>query len=329
MVTADPNARPLMIWSRPDSALHHALQASGRALSLWTHSRALPSLKGEPFLVDLAALDEAERTFLFDVLPALEPATPLLLITPAQKRTELWELLKCGVAVQWISWDPGDSLERLDVALRDRRELDAFEAGVEGVWRHFRLTRSEDAPGALIEVETFARQAGVPERFVPLLRTVTDELVANALFDAPVDGAGKPRFRHLPRTASVELAPQEGIDLRIGWVDRRLFIRATDPFGSLPARAVVEHLGRGLRQGADQISGKPGGAGLGLYFIFSSLTALAVRIVRGQRTEVQGEIDARGTYGDFVRSRGLSFQLSVRNRETDTDVDATPTAALF
>ena len=152
----------------------------------------------------------------------------------------------------------------------------------------------------------FAAKTGIPSRLQNMFCTVVDELITNALYNAPVDSLGKPKYSFLPRTTEVSL--DTAISIVFYCDGRRLGVAVSDPFGSLSSTTIVSYLSRCSQKGTPQIVQTSGGAGLGLYSVFESLSHLVVNIDRGVRTEVIGLLDIRGTYKDFV-SQGKSLNI--------------------
>jgi hypothetical protein len=140
-----------------------------------------------------------------------------------------------------------------------------------------------------------------------------DEFLTNALYNAPVDATGHPRFARRPRTERVELQPEEEITLRVCCDGRRFGISTSDPFGSLAPERLQEYLARAFRRGEDQVNEADGGAGLGFYQILDSLSHFVVNIDPGRRTEMIGLIDVSGGYRTFA-SNGKSFNIFVKER---------------
>lgn len=172
--------------------------------------------------------------------------------------------------------------------------------------RSFQMTLSSQKGQLLEEAEVYARSIGVHPRLVDLFCTVADEFASNALFNAPVDGDGRRRFAHLERTNEVAL--DQSIEFKFLSDGRRLGISVADPFGSLTPERVAEYLARCLRMGSDQIDEKKGGAGLGLYCIFNSVSHFVVNISPGKKTEMIGLLDIRGSYRDFLKgSKSLNL----------------------
>lgn len=172
---------------------------------------------------------------------------------------------------------------------------------------------SDDKDAIFTRIEAFMASIGVRGRLVQRLHAVADEMLMNAVYDAPIDRAGTHRYAALPRTTRVELAPPERPTLR--WAsDGRVFALAiTDPFGGLTPKILKSYIAKGLRRGDDQIDRKAGGAGLGLYFLFDSLNSLTLSLEPGHRTEVVGLVDIRGSFRDVLQSP-KSLNIFVREQ---------------
>ena len=154
----------------------------------------------------------------------------------------------------------------------------------------------------------YAAELGVHPRLVPQFLTVVDESISNALYNGPLDERGAPRFAHLPRQTVVSLNDDEQVVVALRCDGSRLGVSVIDPFGSLTRATIFDHLSKCFRRGRDQIDFDPGGAGIGLYVCFESLSHFVINICAGKRTEVIGLIDVRGTYLDYV-SEGKSFNV--------------------
>jgi hypothetical protein len=156
----------------------------------------------------------------------------------------------------------------------------------------------------------FATQSQCHPEIVRAFTTAVGELVNNALYNAPTDHAGKPRFSHLSRTTPVTLDEPEEMFLRLSCDGRRLCVSASDPFGSLRSAQVMDCLSRCFAKGGDQVSMEEGGASIGLYIIFNFVHHLIINIEPQRRTEVIGIIDVTRSYREYTR-RSRSFNLFV------------------
>jgi signal transduction histidine kinase len=146
-------------------------------------------------------------------------------------------------------------------------------------------------------------------RFRAACRTVLDELMTNALFNAPTT-AGKPRFAHLSRDAAVTLERDEVIEVALHYNGASLALRVTDSFGSITPTQVRQQFGAYADGETRSPRRASGGAGLGLSFVQDSVTQLLVELTPGRRTDMVGLLSVGGPYRDFAR-RGKSMHLFV------------------
>ncbi len=163
---------------------------------------------------------------------------------------------------------------------------------------------ASDQKSALFDrIESYMADIGVRGRLVRRLHDVADEMLMNAVYDAPVDRAtGAHLYAELPRSTRVELAPGDRPVFSYGSDGQIFAMSITDPFGGLTPEILKRYIAKGLRRGTDQIDDKAGGAGLGLYFLFSSLNSLTLYLEPGVRTEVVGVVDIRGSFRDVLNS---------------------------
>jgi hypothetical protein len=170
------------------------------------------------------------------------------------------------------------------------RESPPFEAhlawGAAGF--AFSLTNTQGRDHAVHETMAFASKLGAPKRVGEMLGELSHELIMNALYDAPVDELGRPRFAH-DRKAEVHLAADDAAVFRCGSDGVRIAVEIVDRFGRLERKHVFGGLVRGLKSGQMDTAG--GGAGLGMLVSYRSTTALFFDVAPGQRTRVTGLFD--------------------------------------
>jgi hypothetical protein len=140
-----------------------------------------------------------------------------------------------------------------------------------------------DVDEAIHHLDDFIAKLAVPRRVVDMFGEVGHELMMNALYDAPVDAHGQPKYA-ADRKAEIRLADAERPTVRIASDGTRLVLQVRDPFGRLERRHVVDGLARGLAGGEQDRS--HGGAGLGFLVCHNSTSALFFDVVRGKHTEV-------------------------------------------
>lgn len=131
------------------------------------------------------------------------------------------------------------------------------------------------------------RARGQSARIASKAMLVTDELISNAIHNAPIDAAGVHYRRDLPRDEELLLDERHQVRLRWGCDARFLAVEVTDPFGSLDRDTILNALAKhDMRESG-------GGAGMGLALTYGSCDHLIFNLAPGTRTEVIALIDIR------------------------------------
>ncbi len=150
---------------------------------------------------------------------------------------------------------------------------------------------------AIAEVTAWAQAVGARTPVVHRLASVIDELLMNALHDAPRES------RPLLLTTDNRRAV-----VRWGSDDRTLAISVSDGFGALRQRDVIDHVRRARddRGRPNPATTEEPGAGLGLYLVLANVASLIVNVDPGRLTEVVCLFDLarrdRRAIGGGVRS---------------------------
>lgn len=145
--------------------------------------------------------------------------------------------------------------------------------------------------GAVELVGEFAREAGARRTLIGRIESVVDELLMNALYDAPeLDRTGLPAR------------------LRFGTDGRFLAVSVEDRYGRLERGDIVDHVGRARRErGRPREPDDAGGAGLGLYFIVAHATRIIANVDPQRRTEMICLFDLRQSGAEANGARSLHF----------------------
>lgn len=151
--------------------------------------------------------------------------------------------------------------------------------------RRIEVKDSELKSAYINEVVLNAVCEGVRQRLVMQIADIIDEMVMNALFNAPVDAEG--RYIHQGRGRSEHVVLQDGKEasLAYGFDDENVAISVRDPYGSLDRNVLVERLRHCYRGGEMQMDRSRGGAGLGIYTILENAHKLVVNLEAGKCTE--------------------------------------------
>lgn len=137
--------------------------------------------------------------------------------------------------------------------------------------------------------EFFAEQK-ISKRTITTLNDVAEELVSNALYDAPIEAG----YFKAPvmRSTDVELPPEHACEISYGVERGEAFVRIRDPFGSLTRERIMGVLNR-CNATDVPLDESRGGAGLGLWRVFSSVSMIAITVIPGRLTDVVVWADAK------------------------------------
>src|SRR5262249_28262049 len=128
--------------------------------------------------------------------------------------------------------------------------------------RSYTLEDTRDRDDAVATLATDVVAVGLPDRLGSLVSVIADELIANALYLAPIDGNGE-RFRAgEPRDRERVLETRDVVTVRWATDARYLAIEVRDHWGSLDPAAVAAKLAAGAKQAASP----EGGMGLPLAY---------------------------------------------------------------
>ena len=120
------------------------------------------------------------------------------------------------------------------------------------------------------------------------VRAVLEEMLMNAIYDAPVGPDGKSIYNHMPRTQELMLKPEEQGMVRYATDGMLIAVSVQDPFGSLTGNVILKYLEAnyaGTGHDMNQKEGK-GGAGRGLHQIVENSDLVVFNVHPGKKTEV-------------------------------------------
>jgi CheY-like chemotaxis protein len=168
------------------------------------------------------------------------------------------------------------------------------------------LTRSGDRAHLVAQLAEAVRARGQSARVASMAMLAADELLSNAVHNAPVDSAGGHYRKDLPRNSDLELDDRHGVRLRWGCDARYLAIEVTDQFGSLDRDTILNALAK------SDVRDSGGGAGMGIALAYRSCDHLVFNLSPGRRTEIIALIDVR--YPPAERAPVSSYNVFVERR---------------
>ena len=166
---------------------------------------------------------------------------------------------------------------------------------------------TSDRRRALLDLKEAIEPLGLSPRHERQAALIADELLSNAIHNAPVDAAGHFYLRDEPRDTHRPLSGPERPTQRWCCDGRYHAVEVTDQWGSIDAEIVRQHIGKLTdRVGGPRTGG--GGAGLGLAMAFQAASALIFNLAPRRLTQALALLDVRARL-DGPRALTPSFHL--------------------
>jgi hypothetical protein len=173
--------------------------------------------------------------------------------------------------------------------------------------RSYALADTRDRESAVNLIAKDIVAVGAPERISSMVSVIADELIANAIYGAPVDEQGVHHRAREPRDQGRKLDERDTVTVRWATDARYLAIEVRDRWGSIDPSAIGAKLAAG-KQAAAQSEG-----GMGLPLAYACCNQLVIGVAPTKLTEVIALLDVR--YKPTELARGASFHTFVGTRE--------------
>src|SRR5688572_23009482 len=214
-------------------------------------------------------------------------SVPIVAIMDDSPET-LPRLIRSFDAYGWLKHGLSEALlarptAKAHVARLVERIVMGTEPGMLGEARVALLARASHRDSRFDRIRMFFSERGVSGRTIDRINEVYEELVTNALYDAPLEAG---YFKQsVQRTEDVDLPATHACEIAYGFDDGVAYIRVRDRFGALTRQRMLSVLSRCNTSGVE-LDVSRGGAGLGLWRVFSSASTVTVSVDPGVLTEV-------------------------------------------
>jgi DNA-binding response OmpR family regulator len=165
------------------------------------------------------------------------------------------------------------------------------------------LTRASQRAPLIARLADEVRARGQSARVASMAMLVADELLSNAVHNAPIDANSEHFRKDVARSIEIELAGRDTVKLRWGCDARYLAIEVTDQYGSIDRDTILRALAK------DSIRETGGGAGMGIALAYRSCDHLVFNLAPSNRTEIIALIDVR--YPPSERAPVSSYNVFV------------------
>lgn len=149
------------------------------------------------------------------------------------------------------------------------------------------ITRASQRGDLVHALSAEIKSRGQSARVASMAMLVADELISNAVHNAPRDEHGVFYRRELPREKDLELDERHQVRYRWGCDARYLAVEVTDSFGSLDRDTILGALAKSNVRDSGE------GAGMGISLAYRSCDHLVFNLAPGKRTQIIGLIDVR------------------------------------
>jgi hypothetical protein len=297
LTQAAPQQRILAISDDPAmlKRLADAIQAGGATPVLVRGARMLEQAPGPlPFRFAVYAWDGTRQQMEL-VTSRMREGAQLVGITPPASLAAFTQLLADARCNHVLTADDS-GLKMLSVTVQKFVSGDLF--GIEKYLPRdtpVHLTRLREYKGrsaAIDEVLSYAEKVGVRRQVRAAIGQVCEELLMNALYDAPVDEQGNPIFAEVEIKARLDKLSPRPVSIRYAATETGFAVSVRDRFGRLDKATVLRYIDKCLHS-PQQIDRKVYGAGLGIYLIANAATNFVLNVAPGMATEVVCTFDRK------------------------------------
>ncbi|NNC76182.1 MAG: PEGA domain-containing protein, partial [Acidimicrobiia bacterium] len=134
------------------------------------------------------------------------------------------------------------------------------------------------------EISEFAGAMRVRRKYREAIEQCVDEMLMNALYDAPVDASGEMLFAKIPTKSRITMRLEQKAVVQYACDGKTFTVSVRDNYGTLARETVMQYLHKCIHS-EDQIDRKTGGAGLGLYIMANATTQFVFNVLPGVATE--------------------------------------------
>jgi hypothetical protein len=251
--------------------------------------RSLDAIESEiiPHRYVFLDTDEGDVGMVERLVPRLRQKSHAAVVTPKAALAELTHYLRDHRVNHVIV---GEELDR-GVFVTAQKLLTGDIFGIEkylpdGTPVHYMRLRDFEGRGKAIDtVLNFAEEAKMRRQVRSAIGSVCEELLMNALYDAPVDDDGKQVFAEVdPHDRTRSRSPRP-VSIRYAATESQFAIAVRDRFGRLAKNTILAYIEKCLHSPV-QIDRKTYGAGLGLYLVANAAASYLVNVAYGIATEV-------------------------------------------
>lgn len=162
-----------------------------------------------------------------------------------------------------------------------------------------KLLKSSQKQDAVEATRQFLLAAKFQARMATAIANAVDEVLMNAIYDAPVDALGKPLHVTAARTTELDLSGPSEVELLLGFDGAHVAISAIDHYGSLDKTRLMTHMSNHYATDEYKVKNSKAGAGIGLGTIFKMGGSLLFRSEPQAKTEATVIFERKDNHKNF------------------------------
>lgn len=284
--------RVLLADSNRKQQMHAKLALGGTGVNIEmveTLDEAKEKLE-KPF--DILFLDSSMLS-LADLARAKNPGAKVVLMTSDYIPNYLPDLLKLSTMPNIVSRSDEDrtfTVKNIVTSVTKLTSKDIFGLEKYLAWgveiREHTVSHSDQRKEFIAAMDEYFDKLGVRRTNRERMGTVAEELLMNAIYDAPLGANGKSLFNHIPRTTPVQLTPEQSGSFRYATDGMFCALSVSDPFGGLSGSTILKYLQSCYGGQAGEMNKEKGGAGRGLHQIVENSDLVVFNLKPGRCTEV-------------------------------------------
>lgn len=247
----------------------------------------LKTAKYDAVVVDSAILD------IYEELQAQHPNTAFIAMCPATILDTIEVLLQKPKIDFFISRDLEDrnlTVKLIMTALTKVLNQDYFGIQKYLAWgvdiQDAEVKSSKDRLQLNAAMEDYFKSMGIRASILSRVFVVAEEMMMNAIYDAPTNIHGQSIFNHLTRKNDIVLDTHQISKLTYACDGNYLAVSVCDPFGSLSKKTILDYLKSCYSGQAGSLNEGKGGAGRGLHQIIENSDQTIFNVKEGHKTEV-------------------------------------------
>lgn len=268
-----------------------ALGGTGIELEIaGTEDEAIEAVKSTTF--DIIFADETMFSFI-DQINEVSPTSEVVLMTDDAVPNYIEKLKGLKFLPNIVSRNAADrafTMKNIVTSVSKLTMKDIFGTEKYLSWgteiKTVTVKASAERSDYISQAENYFQKLGVRRSHRDRASLVLEELLMNAIYDAPTDEEGNSVYNHLDRGESIKLPQKYQANMSYGTDGMLMAISVRDPNGSLKGEIILNYLESCYKGEAGKFQANKGGAGRGLHQIIENSDLVVFNIRPGVSTEV-------------------------------------------